>query len=169
LHWDSDPEAAKYWYRRAISREGSSAAALSLGRLLYNEKSPEAADWLEKAHAAGEEGAAFWLAACLQETDPERVFDLYNQAIQEGEPLAYYAVGWLLQRKGEKDSARTMYQAGAALGDKRCLLGLFDSWSKDNLLEAEKWFYRYVRAGGLREQLRRRWHRRRSAEAPPPP
>ncbi|HET6915252.1 MAG TPA: hypothetical protein VFH56_04105 [Acidimicrobiales bacterium] len=162
LHWESDTEAAKHWYRRAISRDdfASGAAALGLGRLLYNEESPEAVQWLERAHDAGEEGAAFWLAACLVSTDPDKALELYRCAIDEGEAKAYYGLGWLLHTKGDNDEARRAFQAGADLGDRRCLSALVDSWIKDDPREAFRWFVRWIRSGGLLD-LRLPWRRRR--------
>ena len=90
-----------------------------------------------------------------------RALDLFNQTVREGEPLAYYELGWLFQRKGETQSARRMCETGAALGYKRSLSGLFDSASKDDTLEAQRWLYRYVRRVGIREYLGRWWQSRR--------
>lgn len=162
LYFDSDPETAKYWYRRAIDRDdlASGTAALGLGRLLYNEDSPEAVQWLERAHAAGEEGSAFWLAASLATADPDRAIALYNEAAREGESKASYELGRLLYGRGDKESGRAMYERGAALGDDRCLWALFDSWSKDDPKKALKWFVRWVRSGALKDDLVRRWRSR---------
>jgi TPR repeat protein len=155
LWWDSDPQAAEYWYRRAVNRAdfASSAAALGLGKLLRNEGSEEAIVWLEKAMDAGLEGAAYPLGALTERRDQERALGLYKKAVEEGDSRAFYPAARILHKSGDRVGARRLYQVGADLGDVKAMVGLRQVLPWSDPIGKLRWMLRSLRHMGEVRQI----------------
>jgi TPR repeat protein len=142
---ESDPAAARGWYRRAA--DAGYAGAMHNLAVLLRESDPAAArDWWERAADAGDADAAYSRGQLLAKSDPGAARDWYERAADAGHADAAVHLGLLLA-ESDPAAARDWYERAADAGQADAMNNLGLLLAESDPAAARDWYERAIDAG----------------------